>query len=153
MNEGHSSLLTLELLRDNEMNPDIVKNLCVFTTHTPVAAAFDRFPYDIVQEFLGNGYPYDLLKKFAGQEYLNMTLLALNLSRAVNGVAKSHMNHSKRLFPGYQINAITNGIYSHLWTCKHFRELMISICQAGLMNLNFLLGLTQSQTMRYGMLI
>jgi starch phosphorylase len=49
MNEGHSSLLTLELLKKNEMDPDRVRNLCVFTTHTPVAAAFDKFPYDVVK--------------------------------------------------------------------------------------------------------
>lgn len=123
MNEGHSSLLTLELLRSNGMNPDSVKNLCVFTTHTPVASAFDQFSYDLVFELLGNGFPLEHLKQYGGKERLNMTLLALNLSRAVNGVAKSHMNHSKKLFPGYQISAITNGIYSYIWTCQHFREL------------------------------
>jgi starch phosphorylase len=123
MNEGHSSLLTLELLKDNEMRTDRVKNLCVFTTHTPVEAAFDKHSYDLVYELLGNEYPLELSKEFAGQENLNMTLLALNLSRAVNGVAKSHMNHSKKLFPGYQISAITNGVYSYMWTCPHFREL------------------------------
>ncbi|MCK5593134.1 alpha-glucan family phosphorylase, partial [Candidatus Bathyarchaeota archaeon] len=117
MNEGHSSLLTLELLKDNEMRTDKVKNLCVFTTHTPVEAAFDKHSYDLVYELLGNEYPLELSKEFAGQENLNMTLLALNLSRAVNGVAKSHMNHSKKLFPGYQISAITNGVYSYMWTC------------------------------------
>jgi len=123
MNEGHSSLLTLELLKDNEMRPDLVKNLCVFTTHTPIAAAFNKYSYDLAYELLGNEYPLELSKKFAGQDNLNMTLLALNLSRAVNGVAKSHMNHSKKLFPGYMISAITNGVYSYMWTCLHFREL------------------------------
>jgi len=123
MNEGHSSLLTLELLKDNEMRPDSVKNLCVFTTHTPIAAAFDKYSYDLAYELLGNEYPLELSKKFAGQDNLNMTLLALNLSRAVNGVAKSHMHHSKKLFPGYMISAITNGVYSYMWTCLHFREL------------------------------
>jgi starch phosphorylase len=123
MNEGHSSLLTLELLKENEMNTDRVKNLCVFTTHTPVEAAFDQFSYDLIQELLGNEYPLEIVKEFAGYDNLNMTLLALKLSRAVNGVAKSHMNHSKKLFPGYQISAITNGVYSYMWTCPHFRAL------------------------------
>jgi starch phosphorylase len=123
MNEGHSSLLTLELLKSNGMNPDSIKNLCVFTTHTPVASAFDQFSYDLIHELLGNEFPLEHLKKYGGEARLNMTLLALNLSRAVNGVAKSHMNHSKKLFPGYHISAITNGIYSYTWTCQHFREL------------------------------
>ena len=52
MNEGHSSLLTLELLKNNDLNADKVKNRCVFTTHTPVAAAFDKFSYTCFQKFL-----------------------------------------------------------------------------------------------------
>ncbi len=52
MNEGHSSLLTLELLKENSMDVEKVQNLCVFTTHSPVEAAFDQFPYDLVQLML-----------------------------------------------------------------------------------------------------
>ena len=47
MNEGHSSLLTLELLKKNGMDADKTRDLCIFTTHTPVEAAFDKFPYDL----------------------------------------------------------------------------------------------------------
>src|SRR4030067_1739129 len=50
MNEGHSSLLTLELLQRNGLNTDRVKDLCIFTTHTPVEAGHDKFPYSLVQE-------------------------------------------------------------------------------------------------------
>ncbi len=56
MNEGHSSLLTLELLKENGMDAEKVRNLCVFTTHSPVEAAFDQFSYDLVQKVLGNEY-------------------------------------------------------------------------------------------------
>ena len=56
MNEGHSSLLTLELLKENGMDAEKVRNLCVFTTHSPVEAAFDQFSYDLVQQVLGNEY-------------------------------------------------------------------------------------------------
>ncbi len=123
MNEGHSSLLTLELLRNNGMNPDKVRNQCAFTTHTPVEAAFDKFSYDTVQELLENEYPLEILKEFGGRDRLNMTLLALNLSQHVNGVTTAHMNYSQKLFPGYHISAITNGVYSYLWTCQYFRKL------------------------------
>ena len=74
MNEGHSSLLTLELLKRNCMNPDIVKNLCVFTTHTPVEAAFDRFSLDLVSRVLGHEYQQDILAKMGDRSHLNMTL-------------------------------------------------------------------------------
>ncbi|HIJ08914.1 TPA: alpha-glucan family phosphorylase [Candidatus Bathyarchaeota archaeon] len=123
MNEGHSSLLTLELLRKNNLDTDRVKNLCVFTTHTPVAAAFDKFSYDLVSKTLKNDVPPSVFKEYAGSDRLNMTLLALNLSKYTNGVTEEHMEYSRKLFPGYHIQEITNGVHSHYWTCPCFREL------------------------------
>jgi starch phosphorylase len=123
MNEGHSSLLTLELLRRNELDPDRVKDLCVFTTHTPVEAGHDKFSYDIVRNILGEIVPLETLKTFGGQNRLNMTRLALNLSRYVNGVAKRHKDFSLQLFPGYHISAVTNGVHAFTWTCESFRRL------------------------------
>lgn len=135
MNEGHSSLLTLELLnrfkRDIEevwdeehvWDTERVRSLCVFTTHTPVEAGHDKFPYELVREVMGEVVPFSLLRKLGGEDRLNMTLLALNLSRYVNGVAKRHMEVSRNLFPGYEIHAITNGVHSYTWTCGSFRRL------------------------------
>jgi starch phosphorylase len=123
MNEGHSGLLTLELLKNNDLNVDKVKNLCVFTTHTPVAAAFDKFSYDLLSEVLETEVPEKVLKEYGGSDRLNMTLLALNLSKYTNGVTEAHMEYSRKLFPGYHIQEITNGVHSYTWTCSHFREL------------------------------
>ena len=123
MNEGHSSLLTLELLKKNDLNVDKVKNLCVFTTHTPVAAAFDKFSYDLVSEVLEINLPEKVLREYGGNDRLNMTLLALNLSKYTNGVTEAHMEYSRKLFPGYHIQEITNGVHSFTWTCPYFRAL------------------------------
>lgn len=135
MNEGHASLLTLELLlmhkRDIESvwderwiwDVDTVRELCVFTTHTPIDAGHDRFSYDLVKKVLGEIIPLEQLKKLGGENYLNMTRLALNLSNYVNGVAKKHGEVSKALFPGYEINAITNGVHSFTWTCESMKQL------------------------------
>lgn len=123
MNEGHSSLLALELLQKNGMDIDKVRSLCVFTTHTPIVAGHDKFAYDVVREVLGEPVPLDMLKKLGGQERLNMTLLALNLSSYINGVAKRHRDSARAMFPGYEIHAITNGIHSYTWTCASFRNL------------------------------
>ncbi len=135
MNEGHSSLLTLELLkrykRDIEevwdeklvWDPDRVRRLCVFTTHTPVEAGHDRFSYDLVSRILCDIVPVEVLKEYAGEDMLNMTLLALNLSNYVNGVAKMHREVSQNMFPGYKIHAITNGIHTYTWTHPRFRTL------------------------------
>jgi len=129
MNEGHASLLTLELLREARehagANLDFnrVRDLCVFTTHTPVPAGHDRFSYDLVRDVVGDIIDPDALLMLGGDDRLNMTLLGLNLSRYVNGVAKKHGEVSREMFPGYPIDSITNGVYSFRWTCESFRAL------------------------------
>ncbi|MCC6347833.1 MAG: alpha-glucan family phosphorylase [Nitrospirales bacterium] len=135
MNEGHSSLLTLELLKrykrdieevwDERLVWDVekVRSLCVFTTHTPVAAGHDKFTYDLVQQVMSEIIPTHAIREFAGRENLNLTLLALNLSNYINGVAKKHGEVSKGMFPGYEINAITNGVHSYTWTCDSFKRI------------------------------
>ncbi|MDM7913255.1 MAG: alpha-glucan family phosphorylase [Methanotrichaceae archaeon] len=122
MNEGHSSLLSLELLHRLGTNVEAVKEKCIFTTHTPVDAAHDKFPYPLVEELIKDESDVKLLKKFGGSDMLNMTLLALNLSNYVNGVAKRHGETGTAMFPGYKIHAITNGVHSYTWTCPCFRK-------------------------------
>lgn len=135
MNEGHASLLAVELLRefkrdieevwDERLVWDVerVKDLCVFTTHTPVEAGHDKFPYELVSRIMGDFIPLYVLQDLGGKDHLNMTLLALNLSKYVNGVAKKHGEVSKNMFPGYEIHAITNGVHSFTWTCDSFKRL------------------------------
>ena len=123
MNEGHSSLLTLELLRENNMDIEKVQNLCVFTTHSPVEAAFDQFTYELIKQVLGDEYLLSDMQQHAGSENLNMAFLALNLSKYVNGVSIAHVDYSRKLFPGRYIRAVTNGVHSHTWTNVYFRQL------------------------------
>jgi glycogen phosphorylase len=52
-----------------------------------------------------------------------MTLLALNLSRHVNGVAKRHAEVSRLMFAPHVINAITNGVHAATWTSPPFAEM------------------------------
>ncbi|HKK07051.1 MAG TPA: alpha-glucan family phosphorylase [Gammaproteobacteria bacterium] len=135
MNEGHSALLALELLnehayaaedlRPGELPFDIpaVRDLCSFTTHTPVEAGHDRFPYDVVQRSPGDFDDLPTLRHLAGEDRLNMTRLAINLSEYVNGVAKRHAEVSRRMFPGYQVHAVTNGVHPATWTAQSFFRL------------------------------
>ena len=135
MNEGHAAFLSLELLhrfkRDIESVWDErsiwdvarVRDLCVFTTHTPIEAGHDKFPYPLVKHVLGEVIPFDTLRDLAGRDSLNMTLLALNLSKYINGVAKKHGEVSQHMFPGYHINAITNGVHTFTWTCEEMAGL------------------------------
>ncbi len=135
MNEGHASFLTLELLLeyrkdieavwDEDLVWDVakVKDLCVFTTHTPVEAGHDVFPYDLFKEVMGEIIPIRIIKKWAGPDKLNMTHLALNLTEYVNGVAKKHKEVSMLMFPGYEFSSITNGVHSFTWTGEPMRNL------------------------------
>ena len=135
MNEGHAAFLTLELLHEYKKDieevwdeshiwdTESVKDLCVFTTHTPVEAGHDKFTYELYQKMLGDYFPENILKGLAGGKNVNMTLLGFNLSKYVNGVAKKHGQVSKSMFPGYEINAITNGVHSYTWTCKYMKKL------------------------------
>jgi len=83
----------------------------------------DKFPYSLVQELLGDEFPLDVLKDYGGEDRLNLTMLALNLSKYVNGVSEEHVEYSKKLFPGHYVRVVTNGVHSHTWTCPCFREL------------------------------
>src|ERR1700692_3200027 len=127
---------------------DIEKVRCklFFTPHTPAPAGHDRFP----MEYLTRAFPRqtdlfdlkdasaaDLVKRVLQAEQafpdlqqaaragasLNMTYLALSLSKYVNGVAKQHGETSRQMFPGVPIEAITNGVHAGTWTAPSFHQL------------------------------
>ncbi len=135
MNEGHSAFLTLALLRRyahpaNDLRPGEspynlprVRDLCTFTTHTPVEAGHDKFDYGLVQRIYGDLLDLGTVKLLAGEDRLNMTRLALNLSEYINGVARRHAETSRKLFPGYAVHAVTNGVHPSFWTSLHFGAL------------------------------
>jgi starch phosphorylase len=55
---------------------------------------------------------------------LNMTHLALHLTRFVNGVAMRHRDVSRGMFPSYPIDSITNGVHAATWTGPAIAELL-----------------------------
>lgn len=135
LNEGHAAFLTLDLLNRWRIPPaghiagelpyDIteVRERCVFTTHTPVEAGQDRFPYELVERLLPDFVEPDALKRLAGGDQLNMTRLALNLAGYVNGVARRHAETTEHMFPGYRVHAVTNGVHVGTWTHEAFAQL------------------------------
>ncbi len=134
LNEGHAALLTLSLLRRHSQSTvavegafpydlHAVRERCVFTTHTPVEAGQDRFSYDLVDRLLGDFVDPAVLRQLAGSDGLNMTRLALNLSSYVNGVAERHRETAARMFSGYPIRAITNGVHPATWVHPAFARL------------------------------
>jgi starch phosphorylase len=129
MNEGHAALVALELLREaagnGDARPDFdaMRRRCVFTTHTPVPAGHDRFDWGLVRHVIGEPLHGGLLEMLSGADGLDMTMLALNASHFINGVARKHGAVSDRMFPGRGIGFITNGVHSLTWTSDPMRAL------------------------------
>jgi starch phosphorylase len=134
MNEGHSSLLIFELLqelieKDGSKEPDEkhlseVRQQCVFTTHTPVASGHDRFAFELACRLLKKCNTFRAMgKSMCCNNDLNLTYLALDASHYINGVAKRHREISKRMFVGYNIDSITNGVHASTWACIELQRL------------------------------
>lgn len=138
LNEGHAALAIPELLRsdpapthDSADDPkagaaaaalERVRARCVFTTHTPVPAGHDRFPAALVRRLVEPEL-CDLLQELDVNGELNMTRLALEGARFVNGVAMRHGEVSREMFPGYPIRSITNGVHPETWAAPAFGKL------------------------------
>ncbi|MDO4988594.1 MAG: alpha-glucan family phosphorylase [Synergistes sp.] len=123
LNEGHAGFITLELMREQGyMDLAKVKRQVIFTTHTPVAAGHDFFPYDLIEE-VGDRESTDFLRKSIGGNGLSMTDLAMTASRYVNGVSHKHAMVSREMFGDNTVDWITNGVHSTTWTSKSFAAL------------------------------
>jgi glycogen phosphorylase len=139
LNEGHAAFAGLERLRTRvtagstlaEAIDDARAEL-VFTTHTPVPAGHDRFPYDLaarhlapLAERLGVAFAQLLgLATGEGEPDWNQTVLALRLAGRTNGVARLHGRVSREmwhhLWPGspvedVPIDHVTNGVHVERW--------------------------------------
>ena len=151
MNEGHSSFLTLELIKNIikekqvsfDIARDIVSSMTVFTTHTPVPAGNDIFPISLVEKYFKDFWPRIAISR---EEFLklgmkpcddlepgfNMGILALKIAGKKNGVSKLHGAVSRELFgevwPEIAANEspigyVTNGIHTCSWLAPNIKEL------------------------------
>ena len=153
LNEGHSAFLTLELAREiiqREKQPlsaviGTVKQQCVFTTHTPVAAGNDEFEGSLVTRAFGPGYLNEL--GLSEDEFLalgridpenkteryGLTPLAICMCRSTNGVSRKHGEVSRalwqKLWPEKKleeipISHVTNGVHAPTWISPLLRYLL-----------------------------
>jgi len=151
LNEGHSAFLTLELTR-RVMECDglsfaeaaqRVREHCVFTTHTPVAAGHDEFEAALVEKCFGN-WPQTALGLSSDEflrlgringdlpEAFGLTPLALRMCRSTNGVSQKHGEVSRalwhKLWPErplseVPITSVTNGVHPATWVAPILRRL------------------------------
>lgn len=127
MNEGHAAFIISELdteLKDIEESKreQLIRQLCSFTTHTPVPAGHDVFALDLFSELFPQ-FQERLRNKAIlqhnNQDVFSMTQLALEYSAYCNAVSHQHQLVSQELFPHHTIDFITNGVHSQSWTNKH----------------------------------
>ncbi len=126
MNESHSALLVLELLRELK-DKEKVAAKCAFTTHTPVPAGHDKFPIDMVKEELKNFSDIVNWEQEAYDGFLNLSHLAFKYSSTTNAVSFKHLFVSKGIFTkvengSYGIEYVTNGIYHKRWVHRELAE-------------------------------
>ncbi len=158
MNEGHAAFLAVELLReivasgtptDPHAPIDQARRMCVLTTHTPVPAGHDRFSSQLVRDVLGDRI-HGLLtdhELFEPTGELNMTGMALKLSRYVNGVARSHRETTSEMYSGHPIDSITNGVHIDTWASPPFKQLFdhwIPGWRTDNLSLRFALGIPEN---------
>ncbi len=157
LNEGHAAFAVLERARNfmEETGQPFEVALAVtragnlFTTHTAVAAGFDRFAPALIEQYLG-GYAekklgialHDLLahgrqNPADSSEHFNVAYLAIRGSSAVNGVSRLHGKVSRRLFlplfPRWPeeevpIGHVTNGVHMPTWDSAPADDLWTESC-------------------------
>ncbi len=150
LNEGHAAFVGLQRLRDYceqgwsfEAALEEVRRTTVFTTHTPVPAGHDAFPFHLVETHLAGAWG-DLggyREKFLALGHydngsgsmFNMTALALRTSGAVNGVSQLHGEVTKQMWqpiwPGVSydklpVHFITNGVHVPTWMSAEIGTLL-----------------------------
>jgi len=148
MNEGHAAFLALELIRekmaygaDFDAALEATREQCIFTTHTPVPAGHDRFSPELMSYSLSR---YEKHLELSHErlmalgridadnhdESFCMTVLALNTSRAANGVSELHGEVSRDMWRekygaaagDVPIGHVTNGVHLLGWMSRSARR-------------------------------
>ncbi len=141
LNEGHAAFALLERIRGHiiagrsfEEALAVAKATTVFTTHTPVAAGHDVFPFHLMEKYfhpywselgLDRDHFFQLgLHPQKPRDGFNMTVLALKTSAYRNGVSQKHAEVAREMWQplwpdrsegSVPIDAITNGVHVPTW--------------------------------------
>lgn len=150
MNEGHSAFLVLERIRELvtkglsfEEAVELVRSTSVFTTHTPVPAGHDAFPFHLVEKYFWHYWDKlrldreSFMARGANQQEwgsaFNMTVLALRHAAHTNAVSRLHGQVSRRMWQSIwpdlaedevPITSITNGVHVPTWMASEVSQLL-----------------------------
>ena len=141
LNEGHPAFALLEQIRERvregssyEEALDQVRDTSVFTTHTPVPAGHDVFPFSLMEKYFRSylpslGLDHDTFLQLGihprePHAGFNMTAFALRMSGFHNGVSKRHGEVARRMWQSLwpevteeevPIDTVTNGVHLPTW--------------------------------------
>ena len=150
LNEGHAAFVVLQRIRELiEQGENFasalaeIRRTTIFTTHTPVPAGHDAFPFNLVETHLAGcwgslgSHRDDFLAlgqhNNGGGARFNMTALAMRASGSINAVSKLHARVTRdmwgALWPGVQsdarpVKALTNGIHVTNWISTEMSRLL-----------------------------
>ncbi len=149
-NEGHAAFLMLERIRGEVQGglsfdeaAELVRRTTVFTTHTPVPAGHDAFPFQLVEKHFDGywqslGLDRERFLSLGGYEdgyggvNFNMTALALRLAGQANGVSQVHGRVSRNMWNSIwpdmteeevPITSVTNGVHLPTWMAPEMERL------------------------------
>jgi len=149
LNEGHAGFVVLQRIREYidegksfDEALEEVRRTTVFTTHTPVPAGHDAFPFHMVEKHLAGGWgPLgDLRSRFlalgeydnGGGSQFNMTALALRSAGSVNAVSQLHGEVTRAMWAPIwpdkaldqlPVASITNGVHAPTWISSEMAAL------------------------------
>jgi starch phosphorylase len=149
LNEGHAAFVVLERLWEmQERGASFeeamaeVRRTTIFTTHTPVPAGHDAFPFNLIDTYLGPTRPElrDWRERFLALgnfdngrgPMFNMTALAMRSSLGINAVSKLHGEVTRNMWTGLwpgtpaeklPIRSVTNGVHTGTWLANKFAQL------------------------------
>jgi starch phosphorylase len=149
LNEGHAAFVVVQRIRDLcevgwtfDDALEEVRRTTVFTTHTPVAAGHDAFPFQLVETHLAGAwgglgtYRERMLALGAYDNgsgpMFNMTALALRTAGAVNGVSQLHGEVTKQMWQSVwpttpyaelPVKSLTNGVHVPTWISSEMARL------------------------------
>jgi starch phosphorylase len=142
-NEGHVAFMLLERLRlaiqsgmDLQTAKEFVRKSSVFTTHTPVPAGHDSFPFPLIERYFAYYWPMLGLDKESFFELgrhaevwgegFNMTALSMNLAEQCNAVSKRHEEVTREMWKNQlpdHLTSVTNGIHIPTWIAPEIGKL------------------------------
>jgi starch phosphorylase len=149
LNEGHAAFVVLQRIRDAieagasfDSALEEIRQTTIFTTHTPVPAGHDAFPFNLVEKYLAGGWgtlgpnrdrflALGSHDSGAGAQF-NMTALAMRSAGAINAVSELHGEVTRSMWgdiwPGTTpaarpVTSITNGVHVPTWVAADMAEL------------------------------